>query len=503
MTNKSKLVNWDADFYKSLSDDACLYCLTKKQIYIIGQALQQVQWSTRWFGDASDLDFSAIAADLEARIASMDNCTSVADILRAITQIQTNISVLQQTVQNGGTPPASVNETVDTVLNDYAENPLANDIGGVTLPCGTVAEKDAIYGGVVSLVDYIVQQQGDFFEQFQLVQSRLPELFDRVVSAIPIIETLPLDDIASTIEYWADEAEELWEATTTEDRIQDFRCLLFCAIVANDCKFTPELLVSAMETKVPNTPKGFFQSSIRDVLAYYVIGQPVGDEFWYGQLLFQIMVVLAGEQFLGASGWRPYEYRYLAGVNSPDNDWTIFCDECPDFYYYLDFNFDTDDYLGWVIENGSYELEFFEGEQLAPATWDTRSYLKITYAPPQDMKIVGVGLHGWVYYDCGTTGLGVNFYNDNVLVSGSGSSPIIGGNFKHTWETSVVVADKIEIVMDAKACSGASPAAFARALGLRLWLASDSETKGKLWHEKPDTLAGGSGDTQWWKNWAQ
>lgn len=48
MTNKTKLIQWDTEFYNSLSDDDCLVCLSEKQKYVLGQILEPIKWSTRW-----------------------------------------------------------------------------------------------------------------------------------------------------------------------------------------------------------------------------------------------------------------------------------------------------------------------------------------------------------------------------------------------------------------------------------------------------------------------
>lgn len=506
-TNKSKLVNWDADFYNSLPDEFCIYCLSKKQIYVIGQALQQVHWSTRWFGDVSGLDFSAIAGELEG-ILGMDNC-ELQNIFNFLGDLQTQIISLQATVENGGIPPTETTDDIDTPTYGNVSTDLQAPIGGVTVPCGTTAEKDALYAACAELANYIIAQQTDFYEIFQQSVSRLPELADQLISAIPLVETLPVDEIISTVEYFSDEAEEIWEAVNTSDREQDFRCLLFCAALANDCKLTPELVLSALASQAPSTLQDFMAKSARDLLAIMIVGQPLGDEFYYSQLYFQVQIVLMGERWLEAQGWRPYEMRFLSGLNSPDNDWSIFCTDCPDWAFYQDFRFWTDDAALWEVVQGTNELEYFEGEDIPLSPPDTRSILQIKYTAPEQMKILAIGVDYTGFTDCGISNFNVSTFNDATPVQGNGISnmPVAHPRDRRTLRPHETLppnlANVVTVSLDAKACGGSLPA-MARIHGVRLWYTADSPTKGLLSLQPPTGLPlNGNTDTQWWKAWIE
>lgn len=65
MTNLDKLTSWDRSFYDSLSADSRSICVTEQQIYLLGQALRQMEWSTRWHGDVSDMDLLELTGALE------------------------------------------------------------------------------------------------------------------------------------------------------------------------------------------------------------------------------------------------------------------------------------------------------------------------------------------------------------------------------------------------------------------------------------------------------
>lgn len=504
---RDKRVLWDADFYKSLPDEYCLYCLTKKQIYLIGQALlPQMQWNTRWVGDTSDLDIKAIGAEIEG-IISMDECGNVGNIINLLNDLQLQVIALQQTVENGGIPPVEMTDDINTPTYLNTSEDLSRPVGDlIPSACDTTELRDKLYGACNELAKYIVQQHTDFFEISRQTISSLPEKLAGIVSAIPIIETLPLDEAIGLAAYLAEEAEDLWQATVTEDRIQDFACLLFCAAIANDCVLTPEVIISAMKTEIPTTTHEYLVAGIRDTIAFLILNQPVGDEFFYSNLYWQLQAVLLGERFINATGWRPYEMRYLAGYNSPDNDWSIFCDECPDFGYYIDYRFWTDDYEPWEIISGTYELEYFEGE-VSSDSGVTTSWCEIhlTLPEPQTFKLYGVGVHFDVNRDCGITSMSVRTSLNGVATQGWSVSPAPNGfDSKRTWSVSQEInafdCDHIEIDIVAKRCS--APDALTRIQGVRIWVDSLSERKGLLTLEPPlGQPSNGGTSLDFWEDW--
>jgi hypothetical protein len=117
-----------------------LYCLTKKQIYLIGQAIiPQLQWNTRWVGDTSGLDIDEIVANVEVAI-TMPKCDDISEMLWTINQLAISLQNLQNTVENDGVPVP--NETIETPFYQYQG--IADNVAGITLACGTTDDKDKI-----------------------------------------------------------------------------------------------------------------------------------------------------------------------------------------------------------------------------------------------------------------------------------------------------------------------------------------------------------------------
>lgn len=505
-TNKDKLVNWDADFYNSLSDEPCLYCLTPRQIYILGQALQQVHWSTRWFGDSGTLDLSAIAGEIEETIA-MPQCTALQTLILNMNNLTALVAQLQATIENGGTVPPEYSETVDTPYYDYTGQ--NTPIGGITLACSEPGDRDKVYGGVHEFVEYCCEQFTDFLQITRATGSAIPEKVDQIISAIPIYETLPIDEVFGFAAYVFEEVEEAWDALLTEDRKQAFKCKLFCAIVANDCEFTPELVLMVLSLEAPDTMGDILASSIRDVLSIIITGSPVGDEMFYSLIGSMLLVVLAGEQFVGATGFRPYEYRFLAGYNSPDSDWEIFCTDCPEIYWNVDYRFFSADDFDYVPVTGTFDSVFFNGEELDPDP-DGLSVVTLTIEREYETPITGFLGIGVVYdavRDCGITGITVATSLAGVSNFSKNSSPGTQGVPVYKVDSvanlaSAITIDKIFITMTMRRCDG-NPA-VARIHGIRLFLDTDTNMKETMTYEAPvgSPPNGIINYMDLWRNWS-
>ena len=77
MTNQDieKPVGWNVEFYEDLSDDPCLICITRKERYLLGQALRQMEWETRWeVPEGYTLpDIKALSAEMAVKLATCES----------------------------------------------------------------------------------------------------------------------------------------------------------------------------------------------------------------------------------------------------------------------------------------------------------------------------------------------------------------------------------------------------------------------------------------------
>lgn len=322
--NRNKLVRWDADYYKSLTDDDCLVCLTERQVYLIMNMLEQIKWyTTRWIGDKSGLDFDDISTNLAYRIMERMTCTNVADILSKIEQLEVMISkIYNETLEDEGETPFSPSETtIDEVGQDMPQ---------VSVETCDDDGKDAIYGMVNQLVRYMLQKNLDFLEQLSQV-GNISDQIDRVFSSIPVIETIPVDEVVSWVTFVVDELLEEYNATITEEVINAIVCDIFCLAVSRDCVLDFRDVYDYFAGKVSPT-FSTATSVLLDLVQFAITGTFSGTDYIYYLTYFQLFTVGLAQLWAGIDTLRSYEIQMLIGLDEPSDDWELLCDECPEVF---------------------------------------------------------------------------------------------------------------------------------------------------------------------------
>lgn len=327
---RKNMVRWDADFYNSLSEEDCIICLTEREIYLVGQVIDQITWKrTRWTGDSSGLDLKAIAGNLEYKLAERMTCET-------LTQLATQINILSQQVQQilaATNPPPTGFDTEVTVANDV--NPQSEMVA-LELANADVCDtdgKDAIYGAVKELVAYIHANNNDLLQQLGQDFGNIAEQVDTIISAIPIVGLLPIDEAADYVAFIANELKDEYEAIVTETLLQSLRCDLFCIAVANDCRLSYDDLFGYFADKFSGGVSNYF-STFGDIVGFALTGTFTGDEYFYLMCFLQLQTINLGGSWLAISSPQNYALVGQAGQNSPDEDWSIFCTSCPEFDYW-------------------------------------------------------------------------------------------------------------------------------------------------------------------------
>lgn len=215
-------------------------------------------------------------------------------------------------------------------------------------------DDDARFGRIVALIDYVDQVQLDFFETIDTAISILQEA-ENVYSAIPIAETLPVDEliniIATTGEQWRDS----YEASVNTQLLEDFYCQLFCA--TNGCDVSvADVRLLILDRYDVTTDFGIINTlnivtliariaatvSSAGGLAY------IGDDFVYLSWLLQIVAVELSGEFFGVD---LIDYTSQASSGSPSTLHTA-CPSCLSPFC-SDFDFSTQDYGLSVWNDGA------------------------------------------------------------------------------------------------------------------------------------------------------
>jgi len=354
VTNFNKLVRWDADFYNTLSEDDCIVCLTEKQVYVLGQTIEQINWfRTRWTGDTDGLDFDKISSDLNYRLSERMTCQNLTTILETIINLQETVTALQQTVN------ILYNETLggDDI---FIFDPEASTIGDVHTPqelsdFGVTAEncddegKDAIYGAISALVRYINQVNIDLLERVNQA-GNFPDQIGRLVSAIPGLDLLPIDEVFDWGQFIATELEDEYNATVDEALLQMVICDLFCIAVSSDCHLDFNDVYNYFAGKVSPSFSNV-TTTFLNLVQFATTGTFSGDDYFFYFCYFQLATVGLGQFFFGINSLNDYAYQTRAGLNTPDHDWSIFCLDCPPLYRLWTWDF-SNGMENWVFETG-------------------------------------------------------------------------------------------------------------------------------------------------------
>lgn len=244
----SDKLGWDADFYKSLPDTTRNVSLSEKEIYVLGNLLPMVSWSTRWSGDYSDLDLDAIRGNMEftlldeIEVIEM-SCIDVADCIGSEAAVQQAIT---ETVTNNGFAPNPETDIansapIPTVTN---EAKTANLIGDIAENC---QDNPQILMGIArAIVKELNESTEDFFEVIEYA-TNAAEATAMASDLIPYAGKV----VSSAIEYfdWVLETMmETYQGSYTQTVEDELACAIFCHMYDN-CSLSIEDLVNIYENE--------------------------------------------------------------------------------------------------------------------------------------------------------------------------------------------------------------------------------------------------------------
>ena len=364
MTNFDKLARWDADYYNSLSDDDCVVCLTEKQVYLIGQIIEQLTWAkTRWTGDIDGLDLDKVSSELNYRISERMTCEQITLMATTVNNLQETILSMQQVInqvfnQVDGGDDIFIFEPETSTVGDVHTTQELSDLG-VSTPTCTSTDKDAVYGAVSALVRYINQVNIDLLERINQA-GNFPDQLARLISAIPVLGLLPVDEVFSWVQFIATELEDEYNATVDEALLQSVICDLFCIAVGNDCHLDFNDVYNYFAGKTSPT-LSHFTTTLLNLINFALTGTFAGDDYFYYFFYFQIVTVGMGQFFFGINSMNDYAFQARAGLNSPDNDWSIFCLDCPEFMRKYEYDFALGLPDGAILDTGTLTGSGIEG----------------------------------------------------------------------------------------------------------------------------------------------
>lgn len=232
----------------------------------------------------------------------------------------------------------------ETINNYFQAGEMDEYIGGDTpdpIPPDT-CNKDAVWAAVASLVNYINDLNLDMLQNLAQA-TNLTAQAERLISAIPGVGILPADEIIGYVDVISNNLYSEYLATVTVQLLQEVMCDLFCIALDNDpCGLTFGDLIDYYAGKTP-AAQGRAVDTFLDLVGFAVTGTFQGDDYYYYLCYLQLFTTWLGEEFFGHTGVKNYSIAAAAGFNSPDADWELYCETCPQpgFELYFDFEAGT------------------------------------------------------------------------------------------------------------------------------------------------------------------
>lgn len=309
-----KIIIQDWDVIQTYPAEKYLYELTPQQAAALVAVCPDMKWRTRWQNPPSKDTRDAFVAEMMFNLMNplTLDCDDVADC------IETNPGV-----------QIAINNVYN---NNSVSTPMPGSVSGANLydnSDGCV--EDELWGAIDQLIESMNQNNIDAFEVVE-VATNLAERASMLFAAIPIAETLPLDEAIDYIQgIWTDDLFEAYIANDTEAYRDALKCDLFCLALGNGCV----LSINDVFQYFINRLSGDASDTFAELVAYLTTGTWVGTEindmFYAGQIMF----MKYGNKFFDVVGIRPFQMYLNIGKRSPSSAWMDICDDCPDEHCFI------------------------------------------------------------------------------------------------------------------------------------------------------------------------
>lgn len=426
----------------------------------------------------------------------LNDCLEQSDV---INNIINELNDLRDYVEYGDST-TELDTTIITDVFPYEEQ--LDNIGDLEY---VGCDPDEIWGAVNSLVNYIDQTNKDFLQRVSSA-TNLASQVERAIAATPVIGWFPMDEAVGLVDWYANEANSAYLAVVDELLLQQTKCDLFCiALNNNPCGLNFADLINYFSAKVPASA-GQFVDTLSNLILFAITGTFAGSDYFYYMSLFQLATAAIGEKFLNTRGKETYAIYAAAGKNSPDSDWSLFCDECP-LYTYIEYDFTVSSH-GFTSANGTWvQGQGWVATITEPSSGNYRANITIVKQYPVSGKIFAGGMVYDTVSNCGIEGQSWKYFNGGVEEGGGQIGAIPNGdNLHQVWTNSTAVPptpetfDEIRFNINAADCDGIAPDGRGIIKKGRVWFAPDSAIKGIPSTTTPVGLPpNGSTSTTFWE----
>lgn len=285
------------------------------------------QMTNFWTWQGTDDERKARAALCQAAYTATDwsgcmDCSGVAECIENDPDVQAAFKALLIAMINSD---IDVQESINNVYKGTDRNvPMPETIRERNLlPENPDCDLDLLFGQMVSLIENMNLNNLDAFQVVEEA-TNLGERATLLFSAIPVVETLPIDEAVSYVQnLWTNDLFEAYEANDTTSYREEMECELFCLARDKGCTLTMDDLIEYFAGRVGASPEDAFIEVIAYLIAGTWVGTEINDLFYWSQVMF----LKYGNAFFKLAGLKPIETYFKLG--EPDDNWMILCDDCP------------------------------------------------------------------------------------------------------------------------------------------------------------------------------
>jgi len=345
-----KLIVQDWDIISSYADTLVLRQITLRQMSALVALAEYLSWTTRYINAPDSDTIDAFAADTRKNL--MVDVQICALIIGCITDDGDVREALNQWFVD---QMSNYSSTVYQAVSD-AYSPFT---GGLPLP-ETVRERnllpeivgcdrDTLFGAITTLIDSMHTNNVDSFEIAETA-ANLAERAALVLGAIPVLETLPVDEAVDYLQsIWTDDLFEAYNANDTTAYRDTLKCDLLCIAYNAGCRLSIDDVYQYFISRIAGDAADTFAELIAYLTTGTWIGTEVNDMFFAGQLL----VMYYGNRYFSIVGIRPFQQYLEIGSRTPNSTWSTICPDCP----LVAFNMGIFDQCGSIMD----AVEFEEG----------------------------------------------------------------------------------------------------------------------------------------------
>lgn len=353
-------IGWDVDFYQSLSDTVRIISLSEKEIYLLGQVSQMIEWETRWSGDTSALDLSAIRGNIDFALLDEEDCeggtmscVDVADCIETDATVQEKLTEnFIQNASTGGYTPNSETDTSSVAPKTLSESASAENLMPDDLDCD--ANPQLVMGLARAIVKELHETAEDFFEMIEYA-TNTAEAAAMAAEQIPLFGK-PLAGLVEFLDWVLETMAETYMAAYSQSTEDELACMIFCYMMT-DCEVSIDALINLYEEKGSVTVPPI--DTLESVLTAFTELTLSADVITVAIFHYQILRILGYGAFAGMSA--PYLKSLLKSTQASDYSYDPLCEDCPQdeepqtyWRLYQDFALGLGD---WIIPANSGSLQ--------------------------------------------------------------------------------------------------------------------------------------------------